>query len=295
MNCRDFREFIDSYLSDELLTETNHDILRHLEECAGCRSEIEARRMVRMRLRSAVRASGEVAFPDGLDAHLRTALKSSLKEGGRSSGIRFGFGGWAAAVAAAAVVVVLTFGFLFLRGGGGGLQVGATKPILITQLPSTDLVNLAAEDHDHCAVKYASNKRPVTVAQVPAKFRDIADVVSHEMKSVLKNCDLIDSHSCKFGKTRFTHVILRDGPKVISVLVTDAGANDKQFEDSIKLFASDRFQISRFDVDKRAVFVISDLDTQKNALAAESLLVPIRKHLEDPVRPGNGTALLFAR
>ena len=295
MNCRDFREFIDSYLSDELLTETNHDILRHLEECAGCRSEIEARRKVRTRLRSAVRASGDLSMPEGVDLHLRNALKASLKKGGQSSRIRFGFGGWAATVAAAAVVVVLTFGFLFLRGGGEGLRVGGLTPVPLTQLPSSDLVNLAAEDHDHCAVKYASAKPPVTVAQVPVKFRDIADVVSHEMKTVLKNCDLIDSHSCKFGKTRFTHVILRDGPKVISVLVTDAGANDKQFEDNMKLFASDRFQISRFDVDKRAVFVISNLDTETNTLAAESLFVPIRKHLEERVRTGNGTALLFAR
>ena len=42
MNCRDVRDVADSFLGEELLTETNHEILRHLGTCPSCRSEIEA-------------------------------------------------------------------------------------------------------------------------------------------------------------------------------------------------------------------------------------------------------------
>ena len=33
MRCEDFREIADSFLSDELLVETNHEVVRHLEDC----------------------------------------------------------------------------------------------------------------------------------------------------------------------------------------------------------------------------------------------------------------------
>ncbi|NJM54427.1 MAG: hypothetical protein HC846_14250 [Blastocatellia bacterium] len=51
MNCRDFREIADSYLSDELAVETNHEVFQHLENCAKCRQELSSRREVREKLR----------------------------------------------------------------------------------------------------------------------------------------------------------------------------------------------------------------------------------------------------
>ena len=47
MTCRDVREWADSFLCEELLTETNHDILRHLDGCPSCRTDIDARRRLR--------------------------------------------------------------------------------------------------------------------------------------------------------------------------------------------------------------------------------------------------------
>ena len=55
MDCRNFKEVLDSYLSDELAVETNHLIIRHTEHCADCRSEMAARRNLRGILRGAVR------------------------------------------------------------------------------------------------------------------------------------------------------------------------------------------------------------------------------------------------
>lgn len=295
MKCRDFREFIDSYLSDELLTETNHDIIRHLEECADCRSVIEARRMVRTRLRAAVRSAPDYQMAGRYSDQLRSSLKGSVKGGRASRGIHFGFGNWAAVVTASAIVIAITLGLFLLRGDVEAPRLAGSQPVLIAQLPPGNLVNMAAGDHDHCAVRYASKKPAVNLAQVPARYRDIANVVSHEVKTVLADCDLIDSHSCKFGKTQFTHVILRDGDKMISVLVTDAKADKSDVDGKISLFASDKYSVSRFDFDGRAVFVVSDLDSETNKLAAEALFLPIRKHLDPSPKPGAQTAFLFAR
>ena len=44
MECRDVREMADSFLGEELLTETNHEILRHLDTCPVCRADLAGRR-----------------------------------------------------------------------------------------------------------------------------------------------------------------------------------------------------------------------------------------------------------
>ncbi len=46
---------MDSYLGDELLVETNHEVLRHLENCPACRNELAARRGLLAQMRSAVK------------------------------------------------------------------------------------------------------------------------------------------------------------------------------------------------------------------------------------------------
>src|SRR5204862_6237408 len=62
MDCRDVRDLADSFLADELLTETNHEMLRHLAGCQSCRSELAERRSLRDGVRRAVAGA---AFRDG--------------------------------------------------------------------------------------------------------------------------------------------------------------------------------------------------------------------------------------
>src|SRR5260370_11484371 len=53
MQCSEFREIADSYLGNELIVETNHEVISHLEHCAECRRELAARRELRSQLREA--------------------------------------------------------------------------------------------------------------------------------------------------------------------------------------------------------------------------------------------------
>ena len=65
MPCREFRELIDSYLAEEFLIETNHEMIRHLEGCAACRGELDGRRQLRARLQSAfINAEGLRVRPE---------------------------------------------------------------------------------------------------------------------------------------------------------------------------------------------------------------------------------------
>src|SRR5262245_37612204 len=89
MNCRDVRDVADSFLSDELLTETNHEILRHLDGCPSCRAEIDGRRRLRGALHTAFARAPELQpdaeFTDRLRAQLREAAahqrRSSMVSG----------------------------------------------------------------------------------------------------------------------------------------------------------------------------------------------------------------------
>src|SRR5687768_11207608 len=80
MQCPDFREVADSYLSDELLVETNHDVIAHLEACAECRRELAARRELRATLRASFMDADELRirdqFADGLHRDLRDIATS---------------------------------------------------------------------------------------------------------------------------------------------------------------------------------------------------------------------------
>jgi anti-sigma factor RsiW len=117
MRCQEFREMMDSYLGDELLVETNHDVLRHLENCPACRNELAARRGLLAQMRSAVKNAPEMqlnqAFAIKLRNNLReTALRPSVWEklkSGSFSGSRL------LAATAACLLLMTLFGVVWFN------------------------------------------------------------------------------------------------------------------------------------------------------------------------------------
>ena len=51
--CQKFRAKLDSYIDNELLAETNLEMIEHFSRCTSCTQEAQDRRSVRRRLRSA--------------------------------------------------------------------------------------------------------------------------------------------------------------------------------------------------------------------------------------------------
>ena len=79
MNCRDVREVADSFLCQALLTETNHEILRHLDTCPSCRTEIDGRRRLRGALRTAFDRDPELQPPAEFADRLRDQLRAGRR------------------------------------------------------------------------------------------------------------------------------------------------------------------------------------------------------------------------
>src|SRR5687768_11399524 len=86
MECKEFAEIIEAYLSDELLVETNTQVLQHLQDCRHCREDLAARRELRERMRSSVKGSEEFRinpiFANRLIADLREVAlgESTLRQ-----------------------------------------------------------------------------------------------------------------------------------------------------------------------------------------------------------------------
>src|SRR5260370_28500870 len=64
MQCREFREIADSFLGNELIVETNHEGISHLEHCAECRRDLPARGELRTQLRGALIQAPETPIAD---------------------------------------------------------------------------------------------------------------------------------------------------------------------------------------------------------------------------------------
>jgi len=292
MKCRDFHEMIDSYLSDELLTETNHNVLRHLEDCADCREVIEARRAVRSRLKSAVIDSAQyqidVNFSRSLESRLR---QSALKPAKVKAPSWFGRNNWIAV--AAGLVLTFTMGFLLLNYGGADQTLANADRVdySVPNLSAENIVNIASGDHEHCAIRHKLDEAPITLVEASAKYRGIEKIVAEPLSDVLSDYKLVEAHACKYLDTRFAHLVLSNKDERVSVLITDL--KDSESGREVMNFSTKKYQIARFDTRKRSVFVISDLDKRQNVKAAEALFVPIRKHFDaDETDEPTQTALL---
>ncbi len=283
MNCRDFQELIDSYLSDELLTETNHDVLRHLENCANCRNVIEARREIRQRLRSAVMNAPQYQIGKNFTHNLRTQLRyEALKTHDVKASSRFGFASWIGITTAVAVLVLtFTFGVFFLSNSdeNNPKPAVAVKDYYTNQLPADHIVNVAFGDHEHCAVKKGSEE-PVGHAETPFKYADTEEIALPELKTILRDAKLKSSHTCEYKNTKFTHLVVEKDNKLMSVMLTEkTGADD--FGKGIAYYNSKKYRLARFDVKDTAVFVVSGFDEKTNSKAAQALYDPFRKYLDE--------------
>ncbi len=269
VTCRETRELGDAFLSDQLLVETTHDIVRHLETCAACREEIDSRRRLRAQLQSAIGRSSDLAphpeFIDGLAARLRAQGAPAVSDVAPLVMTRRAWleSWWAAA---AAVLALL----------GGGLF--ARDRIKRSRLAT--LVASAAGDHQNCAIKFNLSERPITLEEAARRYdAAFASFSTLAMPDGLPGGTptVVDRHSCVFDGRRFGHVVFRYKDRVVSLLVTNgsglSGSTPALVANGTPL------RVAAFDVGAHAVFVVSDLSDADTLLVAQTLAEPVSRAL----------------
>ena len=271
MKCQDFRELIDSYLCDELLTETNHELLRHLEECANCRGVIENRRILRSKIKSAVKNSSEFQMRDEFYNGLCVQLKQTAAVKTEKNYLWTRNTTWLAF--AASLIFTVGLGFWFLQPQSDKLF--STDNAEINQKTrNISLADFAVGDHQNCAVNYNLNETPVEIDLAAAQYADLRQGIFEPLQNSDQKYEFLESHICKYNGHTFTHIVFRHYDKTVSVLLTDLQNYPALKNDEIAKIFSNNYQIARFDVENKAVFVVSDLSEQENTATAMILENP---------------------
>ena len=288
MNCRELKELMDSYIGDELLVETNHDVLRHLENCRDCRDVLGRLRSLRERIRYTAKnapfAQIDPAFTVRVTSELRDmALRPSVWEkvsGGAFLGTRLMAAGFAC-------IMLFALGSLVWINRSSKTDDQANLASAV-RLSWQEMTAQAVGDHENCAVAFHLTEKPVSLDQAAVSYgpfnKDLDKTVATAVNAVLKGTspdgtELLEAHYCLFEGRRFAHIVLKQKGRVVSVLVTDtdlpAGNDNIQTAHFDGLLNAAGFHLGH-----HAVFVVSELPETDNAALARMIAPAIRLHGE---------------
>ncbi|MGI8657097.1 MAG: anti-sigma factor family protein [Pyrinomonadaceae bacterium] len=77
MQCLEFCDLADAFLSEELSDTLAHNMMEHFESCAACRSELAARRDLRERLRAACASAPDAQVRPEFVGRLRFQIRAA--------------------------------------------------------------------------------------------------------------------------------------------------------------------------------------------------------------------------
>ena len=271
VRCRDFQELADSYLGDELLVETNHDVISHLQGCADCRRELAARRNLRGKLRSGFERAPDLQMRTEFDERLTAQLRTVAVNETRMPVAKY------VAIAASLVIVsALVFTVLQQRKRS---QMAAA------------LVESVVGDHRDCALNHRLDEKSIDLDAAGRKYdRAYINLVNAVMAEgrLPAGVELVEAHSCVFKNRRFGHVILRYREQLVSVLVTGIDQRDRsgstEVNEALTAAQSDGFQMIHFETTRHAVYVVSGLSETQNRSIAEAIEPLVSRHIRDAER-----------
>jgi hypothetical protein len=255
MQCRDVRDLADSFLSEQLLVETNHDLVRHLETCPECRTAIADRRTLREKLRMAFERSDGLRPRPALAAELMAKIRPAPTVISRRSVLQT----W---LAAAAGVVLAA---------GGGLIVRDARSRSRLAL----LAREAAGDHQNCAVKFLLAERPIHLEEAGRRYGPPYAALATFDASGIDGLVTLERHACVYAGRRFGHVVFRYHDALVSLLVTDGTPPPAaELEPNEEGAAVAALPAGRF-----VGFVVAALDRPQVLQLADALTAPLSRHL----------------
>lgn len=237
-DCRQMRELMDSYISGELTVESNHDVLRHIERCEACRSELARRERM-----SALLMESFGAAPDAsaMASRITQTLDREQYRWGRLA--RYG------SIAAA---------LLLIAGAGAWFY----RPVDAAAFDDS------VDDHIACAMQYPpsvtydANRAAGALEPV---YRPILTAVAHDAGGY----QLIDAHMCPYQGRHYAHLVYRGGGRMLSVFAEPStrGRLPVTHENPRKGFVT-----AGTSTGAHQVFVVSDSDEGPPSTVVSDLL-----------------------
>ncbi|MGH8694278.1 MAG: anti-sigma factor family protein, partial [Burkholderiales bacterium] len=291
MDCRNYKELLDSYLSEELTVETNHAMLRHTEHCPACREELGARRELRQVLR---RACSRDVMSQEATARLRAMLRAETPDEpvvkAESWWDRFSSLFTLRLALPVAAAALLTIGGLwaFYSLQNRPQEVDPNKETIARIELTGQLMDEAAGDHLTCAKKFAAATGPAKMSESVRAYDPAYLGLEQAAEPGAAGLTLRSAHVCGYGGRRFAHLVYTRGDQLISLLVTERDARALGIEALPKDDGShlglqhavrEQTALGAYQTNKHVVLVVSDLPEAENLALTERLGVPVAAHL----------------
>jgi len=286
--CERTRKYLDSYVSNELLIETNHEVLRHLEGCSACAGELEARTKLRTRLKAAVNAQ---SVPPELQARIREKIRNGHSSSWFGAGwLGAGWPRWSMA-AAASLAICAGVWFNYSNEPMPALTDRPAQGVYIQRVSAklASVMKVGLRDHIHCSIfrKYPKDPPPVEKmeADLGASYKGLLPVVR---AAVPDGYRVIMAHQCSYAGRKFIHLTFKKDGDLLSLVVAR-----KQDGESLSALApaleasgvpvyqagAQRYQVAGFEAGEFLAYVVSGLKSKANLQIAAELAPAVREFL----------------
>jgi anti-sigma factor (TIGR02949 family) len=268
---------LDSYIDNELLTESSLDLMEHFQHCAACSREAQERQRVRTRLRAAVR---EVRVPPGLEGRVRDRLRQTREPRSKISHLM---------MIAAALTVCLGSWVAYQFGARHLSTASQESYIAAMSRQVAAMLRVGLGDHLQCAViEQRADRSRGAVDNLPAKFKELIPIARQYVPGELP---LILAHECRYHSRKFVHLTFGNDRNLLSLVI--ARKQDGESFGTAKLRSTlsasgipmytagvKQFQVAAFESRDFLVYTVSDLPRQNN-LALLTALSPALQTLLD--------------
>lgn len=281
--CARIRRYVDSYINNELLVETNHEVLRHLETCPACAADVETRARIKARLKSAVQNQ---SVPEDLQARLRAALREESRSS--SAWTRWAFAAAAVLVVAAGLWVELP---RWTRPALPDLADRRGQDVFIQRASASlsAVLKVGLGDHIHCSIFRRYPKNPPSVDEMAQKlgpaYQDLVPLVKARVPEEFR---IILAHQCGYQGRRFVHLTLTNGSSLLSLVITRKHPGESMQALTISDHASgvavyqaaaQNYDVAGFETDQFLAYVVSDLGARQNLQIAYALAPSVHQFL----------------
>ena len=281
--CGKTRKYLDYYINNELLVETNHEVLKHLEGCPVCSAELEVRTTIRTRLKDAVRSQ---AVPPELQVRIRKQIQH------RASGSWFaaGWNRWAVAMATSLMVCAGVW-VNYSRERMPDLSDEPGQNVYFQKVSAglAAVLKVGLGDHIHCAIfrKYPQNPPPPEKMEsdLGPDYKGLLPVVR---AAVPEGYRVVMAHQCSFEGRKFVHLTFEKRGDILSLVVARknpgesfGGLSASAEPSGIPIFqsAAGRYEVAGFEAGGFLAYVVSGLQRKTNLQIAENLAPGVREFL----------------
>lgn len=270
--CKKIQADLDSYLNNELPSETAKEVSTHLENCPDCQNALLTRQQVKAMLKRAV-------LKEAAPTELQQKIKSSLRQNPSTSRTWW-------MITAAAMIALIIGGTIALRLSHRSTPVDSVAVSTASQA-DVELLKIGLGDHVHCAIDSGLANHVFSEEEMSTRLGpDFSGLVAKVKERAPENYRVVVAHRCKFNGREFVHLILKSPETVLSLVLTKKSG--EAFSDDAVAAASlsaiheaplTNYPVAGFEIRDYLAFVVSNLSRNDNLKMASTLAPTVRELL----------------